>query len=453
MFERKETARSLKDRAADWLRAHRHGLIEHGKTLLILVLFCSACFFADRSGILGQGGLSDLGGRLTAWMERDEGTSLPGSRSYAAAARPQAMMVSPEDGVHHGAAFHSETDELYDRFAAFLGEALGTAGEMEPITAEQWRAALPGRGVYFDFGTAQSLECLAAWQQTNLPWNGADSYARRLFLSAEGQDVRLYFVVEGSGMAYCCDTAVEVSALSVRLDRYQSNGAYFVLEQTDPGGSESTLAPETLIVPAADQVRSVSASAGVLNQPAAGVLRLFGMNDITATSYLETNGMTVYLDGDSTLRVNGDGVILFEREAGGAEPESDLRGAAGMPDVADSLYRMLLELTGEEGECARLRLVKAEYASRLDRYTVEFSYVIDGMQVCYAPGPAAEFTVTGGVLTQARVRLRQYQFTGETQTPLPPLQAAALVEASGGSDPVRVYQDQGDRVTVSWRMG
>ena len=33
------------------------------------------------------------------------------------------------------------------------------------------------------------------------------------------------------------------------------------------------------------------------------------------------------------------------------------------------------------------------------------------------------------------------------------LSAAALVVASGGTELERVYQDTGDRVTVSWRIG
>ena len=55
MSERKQKARELAERALEWLRRYRGRIVEHGKTLLIVALFCSACFFADQSGSLGLG--------------------------------------------------------------------------------------------------------------------------------------------------------------------------------------------------------------------------------------------------------------------------------------------------------------------------------------------------------------------------------------------------------------
>ena len=209
---------------------------------------------------------------------------------------------------------------------------------------------------------------------------------------------------------------------------------------------------DTLIVPVADTVRAVSVTPAAPAGTQEAVLQLFGMNAITATSYQEARGTTVYLDGDSTLRMGTDGVITYERESGSAPAEMDLRGTAGLPDLTEKLYRLLQELSGEASECSEIRLESTGYDPRRDEYTVRFAYFIDGMQVRCAPGGMAEFTVSGGVMTRAQIMLRQYQFTGETQTPLPAVQAAALVAACGGTDPVRVYQDLGDRVTVSWKM-
>lgn len=449
MAEWKEKAGALKDRAFFWLRLHKKGLVERGKTLLIVLLFLSACFFADQSGILGKGGFSAIQDRLAALLHVSDGNGTTlGGRAYAAAARPQVMTVSPEAGTRHGAAWGSEADDLYDRFAAYLGEALSTAGTPEAVSREQWQEAVAGTGVYFDFVEPQSLVCLAAWQGTSLPESASDAYARRLFLSVEDAGVWLYFTSADNGVVYRCVTTLDKSAVESRMAVYQSNGAYFAFERE----TAAALDPDCVIVPGSDEVRSVSVSAAAPTGTTESILQLFGMNAITATSYLEAKGTTVYLDGDSTLRMSGDGLIAYERESGLASVNMELRGVTDLPDLVDRLYRMVQELAGEASECGELRLTGASYDLRKDEYIVRFAYFIDGMQVCYTPGTAAEFTVTGGVLTQAQVYLRQYQFTGETQTPLPAVQAAALVTAAGGTDPVRVYQDQGDRVTVSWRM-
>lgn len=450
MSKWKEVSASGRERLFAWLRRHRRRIVELGKTCLIIILFCSACFLADRSGILGQGGFSTVRENVTAWLRGGEsGPAVMSGREYATAAKPQVMAVSPDDGVHYGAAFTSEVDELYERFSAFLGEALGTSEQIIQLTTEQWLAALSRRGIYFDFAVPQRLDCLAAWQQTSVPWDTENICARRLFLSVEEQDVRLYFAVEGSGAAYCCDTEVEAGALSTRMERYQSNGAYFAFEREET----DRLDADVLIVPAVDTVRGVSGTAVSFVGRTETVLQQFGMNTVTATSYQEASGTAVYLDGYSTLRIQQDGLITYEREPGQDLPEFDLRGTVSLPELADRLYSLTMELSGNGGDCAQLRLLQADYDLQNDRYTVSFAYFIDGMQVCCGLGPAAEFTFAGGTLTQAALCLRQYEFTGETQTPLPAVQAAALVSASGGTDPVRVYQDMGDRVTVSWKMG
>lgn len=448
MDKRKRAAVAEKGRLSIWLRQHRHALIEHGKTLLIVVLFCSACFLADRSGILGQGGFSAVRESVASLIDRHEaGPAVSNGQEYAAAARPQVMAVSPESAARRGAAFTGDVDELYERFSAYLGEALGTAGTPEPILRDEWEQVLCEKGIYFDFITEQRLSCLAAWQGTALSDDVGDAGVRRLFLSVRENVVFLYYDT-GSG-CYRCATALDQSAVDSRMAVYQSNGAYFAFEREET----AQLAPDVLIVPSADTVRTVSVTSAAPAGTVETVLQQFGMNAITATSYQEASGTTVYLDGYSTLRIREDGLIAYEREPGQDLPEFDLHGAASLPELADQLYSLTLTFAGGESDCGELRLLRAEYDLPNDRYTVSFAYFIDGMQVCSALGPAAEFILTDGLLTQAQLWLRQYQFTGETQTPLPAVQAAALVSASGGKDPVRVYQDMGDRVAVSWKMG
>lgn len=448
--EMRAAASAWTARAAGWLKEHRKQIVEQGKTLLILLLFCSACVLAGKTGVLNGNGLSSVRAEFMNWLDRGgTGTHNTDVREYAAGARPQVMAVLPEAGTRYGAMYSGDVDTLYARFSTYLGEALGTAGTPEAVSRETWENALSRCGVYFDFIEPESLVCLAAWQGTEGPESAAEHWARRLFLSVEEQGGWLYYLSEEDGVIYRCATAIDQSAALSRMAVYQPNGAYFAFEREENAG----LDPDVMILPGSTEVRVVSVTGLGLPEAPETLMRRFGMNDITATSYLEASGTTVYLDGDSTLRLAGDGTVSFERGQDRSEAGTFPLGLEGLPETVDTLYRMVMELMGTAATDGELRLVSADYDARRDAQTVRFAWFLDGMQVCAPGGVAAEFTVARGELVQARICLRQYQFTGETQTPLPPVQAAALAVVSGGTELERVYQDTGDRVTVSWRIG
>lgn len=450
--KKKEVASPIsfwKDRIKAWLKEHNRDLMERGKTLLIVLLFCSAFVLAGKTGVLGDEGLTAITVGVVDWFDGGTaGSNVSNAREYAAGARPQVMAVSPEAGTRYGAMYSSDVDTLYARFSTYLGEALGTAGTPESVSRSTWERALSQRGVYFDFIVPESLVCLAAWQGTSVSDSAASYSARKLCLSVEGKTVCLYYISAQDGNVYRCSTALEESAVTSRMSVYQPNGAYFVFERE----GNAALDPDVLILPGASEVRSVSVSGGSAPEDTETLMRQFGMNEITASSYLEASGTTVYLDGDSTLRIAEDGTIHYECGTPAAG-ENSLGGTMGLPEIVDELYRMTQECIGFASQAGELRLVSAAYDDRQDTHTVRFAYFLDGMQVCDGAGEAASFTFTSGVLTQAQMRPRLYEFTGETQTPLPSVQAAALAAAAGGTDPVRVYQDTGDRVTVSWRIG
>lgn len=436
-------------RISAWFKEHKKRLIERGKTVLILLLFFSACFLSAQTGILRESDISNL--KLWAADLLNGADSTPASSSgkkYAVAARPQVMAVSPEPGTRYAAMYSSEVDNLYDRFSAYLGEALGTAGTPETVTRQVWEEALSRKGVFFDFITPESLVCLAAWQGISVPNSTLGYNARRLFLSVEEAGVRLYYISEQDGQIYRCTTALDRSSVESRIAAYQSNAAWFAFEREETAG----LDPDVMILPGAKEVWAISASGVDTVEPSETLLQYFGMNAITATSYSESNGTAVYLDGDRTLRVSGDGRISYEYEAEAAFPDNAAHGISALPEAVDKMYRTLVELAADSMGDSEIRLTGAAYDEQNDIYTIKFAYFIDGMQVCYAWGDAAEFTITGGTLTHANIQLRQYKLTGETQIPLPFVQAAALTLAEGGTEAVRVYQDMGDFVTVSWQI-
>lgn len=445
MSEKLEWLRERRARMGAWCRAHRRPLIEHGKTVLIAGLFVSAVFLSGKAGLFGGAGdLAAWRGRVMAAEATETGTS---KREYTEVAQPLVMAVSLGEGARYATAYSPETQTVYERFAAYLGEALGSAGTPEMVTRAQWETALTGRGVYFDYVREQSLLCIGAWQGITVPENIARHEARQLFLSVESGGVRLYYRSADNGNYYRCTTALTKTALESRMEIYQPGQAMFAFEQSIDSG----LDPNALLVPDMGEVRAVMVSNPGVPQMVEETMLLFGMNYITATSYTESDGGAVYLDGSSTLRLSVDGAITFER-GGVSGGTAGRNGEANLPEVIDGLYQTTLRLTEGRGE-GQIRLTEAVYEEDGETYTVRFDYFIDGMPVCLAQGSAAEYTVSQGKILRAQVYLRQYHFTGETQTALPTAQAAALIQACGGKELVRVYEDSGESVTVSWLIG
>lgn len=441
-------------RAAVWLSVHRRPFLEYGKTVLILVLLVSAVFLSGKTGLLGdENWLHILEQRIFSNDSTDE--LLSERQEYSTAAQPLVMAVSPEAGTRYAAAFSSETAGLYERFSTYLGEALGSAGAPQMVTQTEWETVLGGEGVYFDYVNQQSMLCIAAWQGTQISREVSDHWASRFFLAigrgnsilGNSSDVTLYYCTS-DGLYYRCSTALAKSNMEAQMELYASNGAVFAFENE----AYDALEPYTMLLPGNTEVPAVSVTNPGIPQSVEETMLLFGMNYITASNYPENDGGTVYVDGTSTLRLAADGSIAFERSGGQAVPVTGWNGMDSLPDVIEGLYQTTEKLTAGKGY-AGIRLTGAAYDEEKNTYSVCFDYYIDGMQVCLPGGCAVEYTVSEGRILQAEVRLREYQLTGGYQTALTFPQAAALVTASGGQTLVRVYQDSGDSVSVSWLIG
>lgn len=450
MSDRKEKMKAHLQAIPPWLRDNRGKLIEHGKSLLIILLFLSAFFLAGQSGLFnGEARLEAVKDKLSSVFSGGNGSgNSVGNREYAEAAIPMVVTVSPEEGTRYAVAYSAQVETIFRPFSAYLGEALGSAEPPVSVSRSEWERVLTGAGVFIDYVFPQNLRCIAAWQGTDAPENAGDHYVRRLFLAAESVGIKLYYISEDTGTVYRCATALAGDAMESLMTAYQSNNAQFAFENQD----YASLEPDTVILPGATEVKRVTVNSPGAPTDVEELLGLFGMNYITASHYLETDGSMVYLEGDSTLHIGTDGVIRFERDGEKISTPEEWKTLVSLPDVVDSLFQTTQDMVAETVGEARIVLSEARYQQRIEQYTVSFDYLIDGMRVCLPTGSAAEYTVSNGQVIEAVVRLRQYQLAGETQTPLPIVQAAALVEVSGGSEPVQVYQDTGDSVTVSWMI-
>ena len=416
------------------MRERKKRLLELGKDVVILLLIVSALLLGRQSGLIG---------RLRPGGERSgegEGTVSVG---VSAAATPFAMAVVSERGggrcgLTHGLA---RVGEMYDRFSAALGEALGSSGEPVSVPESAWREALEGPGVYFDYLYDQPLSLLAVWLGTEMSGGAASHTARRLCLALEGESLALYYIRARYGEYYRCETALSASTLSARLQEYNSNAASFVFETEGDCGVDAY----ALLEGGTQRYDRVTATNPL--RDATLLSALPGVFEFSALrSYSESDG-TVFVDGDATMRVSAGGTVSYRCKTDGLP-----LGTAGMsPQTAVEAARALCQ-RGPGASCgaAALGLSALRYDQASDTYFISFEYAVNGVPVRLTEGAAVELTVTGGRLQEAVLRYRSYAAEAEGLVPLPSVQALAAAKAMGGGALALTYIDTQRSVSLQW---
>ena len=210
-------------------RLRRH-LLGWAQNLVIVLLLVSTVALVAESGMLDLSAVKGAG---------SEQNSVDRHAAYTAAAKPMCVVLTPESGMHSAIMYEADALELaYERYSSTLAEALGSSGEPEQITQEQWEAALSGPGVYFDYYGDYQLSILAIWLGTEMSGEASGHTARRFCLAIEGEDVYLCYIRErGEGGYYRCATAVSAADLLGRVSESMPNGAEYNFEQDEPFGS------------------------------------------------------------------------------------------------------------------------------------------------------------------------------------------------------------------------
>ena len=403
----------------------------------IIALLCvSAVLLA-----VSRAGLS-LGGSIGAYGGMMNPAGGAASPAYGSAAEPMCVVVTPEDGAHDAAMYSQrELDEAYALYGAALAEALGSAGEPQPVSAGEWRDAVSGSGVYFDYYTGCQLSSFAIWLGADMASEARLHSARRLCLSLQDGEVALYYMRELYGEAYRCTTELSYSELAGRVAASSPDGAQFVFEL---GEELDGVDPFAVMAAGEISVHSLESANSLDRGRAEELMAAFGMNANLANNYPSADGADVYLEGSATLRLGADGRIIFTR-----------RGAEGdtlSPSDAVQLTRSILESTvGLVSGAAELRLSYISLDAESGEYTLRYDYAAGGLPVELAGRScAAEFTLSGRAVTGADILLRSYSYTGASENPLPARLAAAWAKAAGGGEPRLVYIDDGGAVRSNW---
>lgn len=378
-----------------------------------------------------------------AAVETSEWGSVAAANAEASAAlRPRAVAVRSADGTGRASVVDGEnTQQAFRRVSAFLGEALGSAGEPEEIGEAEFRDALRTENVLVDPGALYPLELLSDW--LGIGAGGVRGWSGDLLcLVVEGERVSLCFR-DGAGGFYRCATAAQAETLSARIAEFQGARASFayenpLLEGVEPYFLVSSVMPELKTVSAASSAETVGMEA---------LTASVGMNSRLVTSYYDADGTLVLNEDEKALRLSRDGTMSYRA------PDTPVKAAGEDLTAAVNLAYRLAENSAGRG-CGDAEVCFAGVETQENGwYTVFFDYSLRGVPVLLPEGRAVTVTVGDGAVRWAQAALRRYSFGEEPEAVLPALQAAAAAAAQGVETPALVYLDAGDHVRCDWVVG
>ena len=422
---------SKAQRAGEWI-----------KTLLIVLLTVSALLLGWRT-MLFNDILSSIPffGSVAELMRGSSGTVETGGSPIKEAARPLCIVITNEDGARFGVRYDTEArNAVYDRISSIMGEALGSATAPSEISEDEWRSALAGLGVYFEYVTPVKLSVLDGWLGARMPETAVDALLRRVVVAIGDERSRIYYQDYNSGLYYGADTA-SAAGKAQELEIYSPNDAVFAYESGVPGAS---IAPYMLLTQERYHPEVRAAAAGSSDELLDLTLAAMGHGNETYTTYPE---------GDSVRRVGTQfrigvdqrGQVLY-RNTEGLTPGDEIY-SWGESDLIEQARLIVADTIGSVCGGAEVFFESLEYGTG-DSVSVLFAYYIAGGGIyLFEDLYAAKVTITSGVVTEIELNFRNYSFTGEFTRLLPETQALA----AAGGEFMLCYSDTGaERLTPSW---
>ena len=422
-------------------KAHR--AVEWAKTLLIVLLTASAIFLGWRTKLLNDFFRTiPLFGSVAELMRGSSGNGTAGAGSIKEAARPLCIVITNEDGERYGVRYDTDArNAVYDRTSSIIGEALGSASASSEIGENEWRAALSGPGVYYEYTTPVRLSVLYGWLGARMPDITEDVSIRRVYIAFGEDKSRIYYLDHENGLFYGADTASSAGKAQ-ELGIYTSNGSLFAYELGTEGSSQS---PYMLIMPGREHPDIRTAITVNAEEILDVALRALGHSSEAYTTMSYEDGSVRRVGTQFIIRIDVRGGIIYRRtDIPPHDPDEIL------PGDGENIERARAIAAETIGKVCGAAEVFFEYVEPrgVDAVSVYFGYYIAGGSV-YLPDNryAARITLAGGVVTDVDLNYREFSYTGELTGLLPEQQALA----AAGGEFMLCYSDTGaETLQPSW---
>lgn len=422
------------------------------KSAVIVALMINAVFLAYKSEVFGEFlGDGALSSRLAEYFGRsDGGETVSGGEGKIAeqeiVIRPKSVAIVNQVGTRCGASCNDTLlESMYEATANIFGEALGSVTVAELCTEEEWRAALALPGVFWDYQSELPINSLVKWLGMSMLNDNAD-YASR-FAAVIGEEGRVYVYYASSSGFYRCGSAATAESVENAVAEFLPNGAYFAFESEKV---RDMVAPYTMLLPETDN-KYILEAVNLLEEPdiRGKIAEQLGMNILGDASYAEKNGTMVYVGVSGILRIQTDGKLNY------SITDDDYSTSASEENATDEqlIERACTVVSAIKTGCAGAEKLYFSGIRKTDsgRITVSFEYYADGMKIVQRNGAAAEIVYENGHMVSLDIWMLQYQFSEETTSLLPALQAAAIAAGQGEKGELElVYYNDAGRLKPVW---
>lgn len=406
-------------------------------------LFFRAVFF-DVDSI--SGGIENL---LTAEAPSSDTVNINEKPSSLAVSYPLYTLVTREGGSHYAEKYeNNEKNSLSNTFTAIFGEALGSAGVCEKVSESEWQYALKNPGVFLDYVFPQSLGYLSSGLGTLCSDSLINVLADRFILSIDNDKLYLYYQSKEDGF-YRCETASSVTSLSSKIVECPVGFAQFAFEY---GSKYEKLDPYFIFTNEKYNVPDISSENLVTstldNKP---MLEYFGINEKISPPYTETDGSTIYVDGDKRLRFDSDGLLIYNVSSGNGITINKNSSEPSLDDVLLTCAAITKNVFSKFGVSPTLGVTDISIDSSPSDCTVSFGQYVNGIPITIdREACIATYRIRNGSIVYINIILRSYTASKlNSISPLPEKQMAAIVNETGG-DPVLIYVDNNEERDVSW---
>lgn len=294
------------------MKAKHRRALEGLKSLLIVLLACSALFLASQTlfPMREQGLLSKL--PVSAPLASEE----PQTGLYSQLLRPAAFAVTREEG-RYGQLYHQNSLEDYTQLYTTLAEAFTLAQSPVEISVSAWTNVLSHPGLYCEYLGAIPLDVFSLWLSgTENPT--LSGHSSRYFYVTE---TALYFWEDST--PYSCPLTTDLTPTLSRLfTGFTPNGALFAHQDTrfSPLQNHDLVLLTTPIVPTLTGEIPISASPSsdtndptfVPNDALFDLLQQLSFHPQTNPLYAVGDGYAI-TDSSETLRISSSGQISYKR--------------------------------------------------------------------------------------------------------------------------------------------